>query len=408
MSRENPPICGSVASGFEPVRTAFEKNFKRGDETGAAVAAYHDGKKVVDLWGGYRDADQTALWTEKTLVLVFSATKGIAAAGMAHAHSAGLFDFDDRVAEYWPAFGVNDKEDVTIRDLLNHRAGVAAIDGKLTPEDLADRQSLFERLAAKDPDWMPGTRHGYHAFSLGWYESELLRQADPEGRRLPTYVQEELLSPLDAEFYIGLPETVDPERIAEIEPFGVRDLLTNVRGFPPRMLLSLANPWSLSTRSLSPFEMSSPAELNAPEWRQHPIPAGNGIGRVRDLARLYGDLAVGGDIVGLNAATFDELRSRPTPPSGSSTDMVLKTETSYSLGYWKSFEGYPFGSPAAFGAPGAGGAFAFADPERRLGFAYAPNRMGTHIWDDPREAALRDAVLGCLDTDGSRTALQSN
>ncbi|SER43638.1 serine hydrolase domain-containing protein [Natrinema salaciae] len=408
MSREDPPIGGSVASGFEPVRRAFENNFTRGDELGAAVAAYHNGENVVDLWGGYRDTDCTAPWTEETLVLVFSATKGVAAAGMAHAHSAGLFDFDDRVAEYWPAFGVNGKDDVTIRDLLNHRAGVAAIDGRLTPADLADRQSLLDRLAAKDPDWTPGTRHGYHAFSLGWYASEVLRQADPEGRRLPTYLQQELLSPLDAEFYIGLPRAVDSERVAEVESFGVRDLLTNIQGFPPRMLLSLANPWSLTTRALSPFEMSSPAALNAPEWRQHEIPAGNGIGRVRDLARLYGDLAVGGDIVGLDAATFDELRFTPPPPPGGSTDMVLKTETLYSLGYWKPFAGYSFGSSAAFGAPGAGGAFAFADPERGVGFAYAPNRMGTRIWDDPREAALRDAVLDCLDAHGSRTASPSN
>lgn len=408
MSREEPPIGGSVASGFDPVRKAFEKNLNQGDEIGAAVAAYHDGEKVVDLWGGYRDADRTAPWTEDTLVLVFSATKGIAAAGMAHAHSAGLFDFDDRVAEYWPAFGVNGKDDITIRDLLNHRAGVAAIDGKLNPEDLADRQSLLERLAKKDPDWTPGTRHGYHAFSLGWYESELLRRADPKERRLSTYIQEELLSPLDAEFYIGLPESVDPERVAEMEPFGVTDLLKNIRGFPPRMLLSLANPWSLSTRALSPFEMSTPAELNAPEWRQHEIPAGNGIGRVRDLARLYGDLAIGGETVGLDGATFDELRSNPDPPPDGSTDMVLKTETSYSLGYWKPFEGYPFGSPAAFSAPGAGGAFGFADPELGLGFAYAPNRMGTRIWDDPREAALREAVLSCMYAEGSRTASLSN
>jgi CubicO group peptidase (beta-lactamase class C family) len=112
------------------------------------------------------------------------------------------------------------------------------------------------------------------------------------------------------------------------------------------------------------------------------IPAGNGIGRVRDIAKLYGELA-----------------TTPDPPSGGPRDAVLKTETAYSLGYWKPFDGFAFGSPSAFGAQGAGGSFAFADPERDLGFAYAPNKMGTHIWDDPRESALRDAVLDCLDTE---------
>jgi CubicO group peptidase (beta-lactamase class C family) len=167
--------------------------------------------------------------------------------------------------------------------------------------------------------------------------------------------------------------------------------------FPPRLLLSLANPWSLTSRSLSPFDTSTPAELNDPAWRRLEIPAGNGIGRVRDIAKLYGALATGGERVGIDDATYDELTARPgTPPAGR-TDAVLKTETSYSLGYCKPFDGFAFGSDAAFGAPGAGGSFAFADPDRNLGFAYAPNRMGTHLWDDPRESVLRNAVLDCID-----------
>lgn len=399
MSERGPPIGGTVAPGFEPVRDAFERNFTQRGERGAAVAAYHEGEQVVDLWGGYRDVRGTTPWTDDTLVLVFSTTKGIAAAGMAHAHSAGLFEYDDRVAEYWPAFGTHDKDDVTIRQLLAHQGGVAAIDGTVTPEDIADRESFMSRLATKQPDWEPGTRHGYHAFSLGWYESELLRRVDPDGRRLPGYIEDEILGPLDAEFYIGLPEDCDTERIAGIEPFGVLDLLRSMGSFPPRLLLSLMNPRSLSARSLSPFDMSTPAELNDPAWRTLEIPAGNGIGRVRDIAKLYGELATGGERIGIDGATYDELTAQPETRGAGQTDVVLKTETNYALGYWKPFDGFTFGSPSAFGAPGAGGSFAFADPDRRLGFAYAPNRMGTHIWDDPRESALRDAVLDCLDAE---------
>lgn len=397
MSDSEPPIGGTVAPGFEPVRDEFERNFTQRGELGAAVAAYHEGETVVDLWGGYRDASGTTPWTADTLVLVFSTTKGIAAAGMTHAHAAGLFAYDDRVAEYWPAFASNGKDDITIRQLLAHQGGLAALDGKLAPGDIADRDSLMRRLATKQPDWEPGTRHGYHAFSLGWYESELLRRADPADRRLPRYIEEEILAPLDAEFYIGLPDACDTERIADIVPFGALDLVRSMRSFPPRMLLGLMNPWSLSTRSLSPFEMSTPAELNDEAWRTLEIPAGNGIGRVRDIAEVYGALATGGERLGIDSATYEELTAQPAPPTGGQTDMVLKTETSYSLGYWKPFEVFSFGSQLAFGAPGAGGSFAFADPDRSLGFAYAPNRMGTHIWDDPREAALRDAVLHCLD-----------
>jgi len=220
MSRSGPPIGGAVAPGFEPVREAFERNFARRGELGAAVAAYHEGEVVIDLWGGYRDAGGTTPWTADTLVLVFSTTKGVAAAGMAHARSAGLFEYDDRVADHWPEFGTDGKGAVTVRQLLGHRAGVAAMDGAVTPGDVADRDSFVGRLASKEPDWEPGTRHGYHAFSLGWYESELLRRVDPDGRRLPAYLEEEVLAPLDAEFYIGLPDGCDTGRVADIDPFG--------------------------------------------------------------------------------------------------------------------------------------------------------------------------------------------
>jgi CubicO group peptidase (beta-lactamase class C family) len=399
MTDRQPPIGGDVAPGFERVRTAFKRNFAERDELGAACAVVYRGEVVVDLWGGYRDIDRTQPWESDTLVLLFSATKGVAAAAMAHARAKGLFAADDRVADHWPAFGQAGKREVTVRDLLGHRAGVAAIDGTLTPADVADRERLLERLAAKRPDWSPGERHGYHAWTLGWYESELLRRTDPAGRTMATYATDELFDPLDAEFYIGVPDDVPADRIADIQPFGVRDALSSLNAFPLRLGLALAVPWSTSAKALSPFDMSTPAALNEPQWRTLEIPAGNGVGRVRDLARLYGDLATGGSRVGLDHETVRGLQTLPPTPPGGPRDVVLRTDTAYSLGYWKPFDGFRFGSPTAFGAPGAGGAFAFADPERELGFAYAPNRMGTHLWDDPRERTVRDAVLACIEDD---------
>ncbi|MFD1513877.1 serine hydrolase domain-containing protein [Halomarina rubra] len=396
MVTRTAPIRGTVADGFEPVLAAFRENVARRGELGAACAVYHRGECVVDLWGGYRDADRTEPWAADTLVLVFSTTKGVAATTMAHAHAQGLFDYDDRVADHWPSFGVAGKREVTVRQLLAHRAGVAAIDETLTPERIADRENLTTLLAGKRPDWPPGERHGYHAWSLGWYESELLQRTDPEGRTLGRYFAEELAAPLDVEFYVGLPDDVAEERVAAIEGFGLTDLLTSVDTFPPRLLLALANPRSLSSRALSPFAMSSPAELNDPAYRSLEVPAGTGVGRVRDVARLYGLLASDPASVGLDEETVAELRRPARPPSGGARDVVLKTDTAYTAGFWKPTEGFAFGSPAAFGAPGAGGSFAFADPARALGFAYAPNRMGTHLWDDPRERALRDAVDDCL------------
>jgi CubicO group peptidase (beta-lactamase class C family) len=397
VTARSPPVEGVVAPGFEPVEAVFRENFTERGELGASCAVRHRGETVVDLWGGYRDRDRTEPWTEDTLVLVFSTTKGVAAAAMAHARSNGLFASDDRVADHWPSFGQAGKADITVRELLGHQAGVAAVDGTLTPADVADRESLVDRLAAKHPDWEPGARHGYHAWSLGWYESELLRRTDPEGRTLGAYVAEELFEPLDAEFHVGLPSSVDADRVAEIEPFGPLDLLRSLGSFPLGLLVALANPRSTTSRAMNPFDVSTPAELNEPEWRALEIPAGNGVGTARALARLYGDLATGGARLGVDVDVLDELAAPGVPPRDGTRDVVLKTDTSFSLGYWKPFDGFAFGSPEAFGAPGAGGSFAFADPRRDLGFAYAPNRMGTHVWDDPRETALRDVVLDCVD-----------
>ena len=395
VTTRDPPIAGHVAPGFEPVEATFRETLCDDRELGAACAVMYRGELVVDLCGGYRDAQRTEPWTEDTLVLVFSATKGVAAAAMAHAHSQGYFDYDDRVADYWPAFAQHGKGDVTVRQLLAHQAGVAAIGRNMTPTDVADRESLIDRLAAKEPDWEPGTRHGYHAWSLGWYESELLRRTDPAGRTLGTYVTEELFDPLDESFYIGVPESVDSQ-VAHVEPFSPLDALRNVGSFPPRMLLGLANPFSTVSRAMNPFDVSTPADLNAPEWRRLEIPAGNGIGTARALAQLYGVLATDGSPLDIDRETLDMLAAPGRSPTRDRRDVVLGTDTSYSLGFWKPFDGFEFGSKAAFGAPGAGGSFAFADPEQELGFAYTPNRMGTHVWDDPRELRLRLAVTACL------------
>lgn len=213
MSRRDPPsIDGTVKAGFEIVEDVFRTNFVERGELGAACAVSHRGETVVDLWGGYRDIDRTDPWTEDTLVLLFSTTKGVVAAAVARARSEGLFKSEDRVADHWPAFGQHGKSRITIRELLAHQAGLAAIDATLTPERIADRESLLGLLTRKQPDWEPGTRHGYHAFSLGWYESELLRRTDPQERTLPAYFAEEIAEPLDIEFYLGLLEGVTNER----------------------------------------------------------------------------------------------------------------------------------------------------------------------------------------------------
>jgi CubicO group peptidase (beta-lactamase class C family) len=390
-------LQGEVAPGFEGVAFEFEKNFAQRGEVGAACAVYHEGRKVIDLWGGYRDRETLTSWEEDTMVLVFSVTKGISALTVALAHSRGLIDYDERVATYWPEFAQNGKESITVRQLLSHQAGLCAIDEPLNAQVLADPDALASILARQAPAWEPGTRHGYHHLSLGLYEGELIRRTDPRHRSLGCFFQEEVAAPLGLTFYIGLPPEVPDAKVATIEGFTPLQMLLHMNTMPAGMVLGYMNPWSLTRRTFGNPKLRSPADFNKPEYRRVELPAANGIGQVRSMAKIYGVFAAGGHELGIDEGTLETLTTLPTPPSLSSRDEVLKAEMSYSLGFNRSSKAFRFGSGAeSFGTIGTGGSFGFADPKARVGFAYAPNKMGFHVWDDPREKALRDAVYGCL------------
>lgn len=310
-----PPelVHGDVAPGYGPVADAFAASFAHRGEIGAACAVYRDGEKVVDLWGGYRDGRSRAPWQEDTLVPVFSTTKG----------------------------------DVTVRQLLSHQGGLPTIDAPLS---LADLDVVAAALAAQAPAWEPGTRHGYHGQSLGWYEGELVRRADPAGRTLGRFFAEEVAAPLDAEFHVGVaPGAVDRERIATIHGFATWEMFAHLGSLPAPFVVAFATPRSLTARSFA-----NPAALS----------------------------------------TVEAFSATASPPRDGVRDQVLRVDTSFSPGYVKPFPRFRFGGAdgRAFGTTGLGGSFAFADPQTGVGFAYAMNRTGFHLWDDPREVALRDAL----------------
>jgi len=374
---------------------AFAGNLARRGELGAACAVIRHGEPVVDLWGGVRDRARGAEWEEDTLVLVFSTTKGLSAMAMAVAHSRGLFDLDERVAEYWPEFAQAGKARVTVRQLLAHQAGLCAIDAPLTLRTIADADALAVVLAAQKPAWLPGERHGYHTLSLGFYEGELLRRVDPAHRTLGRFFRDQVAGPLGLTFHIGLPDDVPEERLAVLEPFGVVHVLLDLDRQSWRTVLAAANPWSLTGRSFRNPRIG-PADLRG-ALRRVEVPAAGGWGVVRDIARAYGELATGGAALGISPRTMAELRTPVPAPSRGIFDEVLRARTRYSFGYLKPSPDFRFGTnDAAFGTMGAGGSFAFADPEAGIGFAYAMNRMGFHLWSDPRERALREAVYRCL------------
>ena len=389
-------VHGEVRRGFEPVRATFAENFRVRGELGAAVAVYKDGEKVVDLWGGTRDAQTGDPWQEDTLVMVFSSTKGMAAMALAVAHSRGFLEFDERVAHYWPEFAQAGKGDITVRQLLAHQAGLSAIDVPLDLDLLADHDALAEALAAQTPAWEPGARCGYHAISIGFYESELIRRVDPKGRTLGRFFQDEIAGPLSLEFYIGLPAEVPDSRLARIAEVRRRELLFNPRQLPWKLALDLGfRKGSLAARTFS--NPRAPDMTSDRRYKEVEVPAVTGVGAARGIARAYGALATGGAELDLCGRTLDELAAPPERPQVGSRDLVLHYNAAYSLGFSKSGLDFSFGSGrGAFGTPGAGGSFGFADPETGIGFSYTMNRMGMRLFDDPREKALRDAVYRCL------------
>jgi CubicO group peptidase (beta-lactamase class C family) len=389
---------GFVAQGFEDVRAELERNFAERGELGAACAAYVRGEKVVDLWGGLRDARDGAPWEEDTIVLVYSTSKGLAAMTLALAHSRGWLDYDEYVAAYWPEFAQAGKAGVTVRQLLGHEAGLPVIDEPLDAEILKDFDRLADALARQRPLWEPGTRHGYHGVSLGWYMGELVRRVDPDERTLGRFFAEEIAEPLGLDVHFGVPPSVEKERIARIERGSAVRAAREVRHLPPRMALAFANPRSLTARTFANPRLRVPADLDRREYRTLEFPAGGAVGAARGIARAYAAFAAREPELGVSEETIAELTRYPEPPTHGWHDEVLKVDTAFSLGYARPEERFSFGSSRrAFGHPGAGGSFAFADPDREVAFAYVTNRLGFHIADDPREKSLRDAVYRCLE-----------
>ncbi len=394
---DKAPIYGSVAPEFELVRDAFVRNFEMRLDRGAACTVYHRGVKVVDLWGGYRRITTADEWTSDTMTLAFSVTKGMAAAAMAVAHSRGMFCLDETVATYWPEFAYGGKQHITVRQLLAHQAGLVTVGERLTADQLADHAFVAKTLARQKAMWEPGSRHGYHTLTLGWYQNELIRRTDPLHRSLGQFFQDEIAEPLGVDFYIGLPSDIDEDRISEIHGFNKIAMLLHLNELPVGMVLAGAWPTSLVARSVSCLKINNPAEIGGPMYRHVEIPSANGIGTARAVARVYDALARGGQELGITEQTWRELVEPAIGPSLGPHDAILKIATQYGLGFSRPSDGFQFGvDESAFGCPGAGGSFGMGDPTNELGFAYLTNRMGFRLFDDPREKALRDACYASI------------
>lgn len=388
MAEREPVARGHCDARFEAVRTAFEENFRERGELGAAVTVTVGGEVVVDLWGGWADADRTRPWERETLVNVWSTSKGPTALCAHILADRGDLDFDAPVAEYWPEFAAAGKEKVLVRHLLSHRSGLSGLREPHSVEQLYDWELTTRRLAATEPWWEPGTVSGYHAITFGHLVGEVVRRIS--GLAPGAFLEREVTGPLEVDFTIGLPEK-EAGRAAELVHSPAASDSEQAAAFgrlTPAVLAALANP------------LVGAAEANTPEWRAAEIPAANGHGTARAVAALYGIFAGRGSYDGRRVLS-PESAERVREGQGRCRDLVLGpglgTVTEIGLGLWLSGPNGSYGpNPRAFGHDGFGGSCGLADPEAGVSLGYVMNRMGPHIADDPRKTALVEALYRAL------------
>jgi CubicO group peptidase (beta-lactamase class C family) len=380
-------VHGTCDARFARVRDLFAEQLANPEELGASLAVTIGGRRVVDLWGGVADEKRTQPWTPDTLVNLFSTTKGLAAICAHRLVDQGKLDLDAPVARYWPEFAQADKGEIPVRWLLDHSAGLPAIETPLPAGSAHDWKVMTDALAAQAPWWKPGTEHGYHALTYGWLVGEVVRRVS--GRSIGTYLREEIAGPLGADFWIGAPPELDG-RIADIvmsapKP-GDADLMIAI--------VAQAKPYALKA-FLNPIP--APGGMNGRAWRAAEIPAANGHGSARALARIYGAVASGTQdgVMMLSREAVD--RARTVQRSGFDNVLPL-LETRFGLGFQIGTDSEPIGpNPRAFGHSGMGGSFGFADPETELGFGYAMNRMENGVFlIGPRATALMNATYASL------------
>jgi len=387
-------LGGTVAPGFESVADAFLASFGspedggRGD-IGAACCVHVRGEPVVDVWAGLADEATGRPWTRDTIVIVFSCTKGVTAVAANQLIERGELDPDAPVARYWPEFAANGKGEIPVKWALSHRAGLAAVDAPdLTLDDVAAWDPVVEAIAAQEPNWEPGTKHGYHARSYGWIAGEIIRRVT--GMMPGEFIAREIVAPLGLDFFVGVPESEDA-RVATLYP----------ARFDDPAVEELVDGALRDTSTLLGRVMGGPAGLfgyddmwNTRRMRAAQMPSSNGHGDARSLSRMYA--ACIGEVDGVRLLT-DESVDRACEVLSSGTDCVIGQPLTFGLGFGLSPTFGPTPGRRAFGHSGAGGSVAFADPDRGLSFAYVMNQMQLSMSEpDQRSQSLIDALYGAI------------
>lgn len=374
------PLSGYCDAGFTAVRDAFAANFAERGEVGAAVCVMIDGAVVVDLVGGWSDADRTRPWRPDTLVNFYSAGKALVALLALRLVDEGRLGLDKPVASVWPEFAAGGKEAATLRHALCHRAGVPAIRARLTDDDLWHWDRMAAAVAATEPWWEPGSRHAYHTNTFGHLIGEVVRRVsgDSPGTRL-----REVAGPLDADLWFGVPPA-HQRRCAEViwapaQPIGDIDI-DALSGDPLMNVLAHFNPPGYSSIGL----------VNTARWRAAQVPSTNGHGTAAGLARLYAAL-----LSPTPPLSVDLLR-QATAPQSVGPCPILGEEMAFGLGFMPTSQRRPLGpNPRSFGHFGTGGSLGFADPDAGVALGYVMNHVIPR-WRSTRNQALIDAVYRSL------------
>ena len=377
------------------MKEVFQAKLDSGDEVGAAIAFTLNGESVVDLWGGHTAADRVREWDRDTIVNTYSTTKGMTALCAHRLIEKGLIDLDETVATYWPEFAQAGKQDVPVRWLLTHQVGLPAIRKVLPPETLYDWDAMCAALAETEPWWEPGKQHGYHPMTFGFLVGEVIRRV--ANKSVGTMFREEIAEPLGADFHIGLGaehhHRVSP-LIGSLIQTSSSSRQENAKPAPKTkgpmgdFMRDMADPTTMVGAAFNNPKVPAGAH-NSPEWREAEIPAANGHGNARALARIYGALARGGEIEGVRLLEPESItRARTEQVSGPDTTLG-QMPMRYGLGYMLRSNFMPFSpSENAFGHPGAGGSIGVADPDNRVGFGYVMNKMQMGLVGGPTGFAV--------------------
>jgi CubicO group peptidase (beta-lactamase class C family) len=367
-------IKGYCEDRFESVKEEFQKNFENDLEVGASFAVTIEGKHVIDIWGGYADAEKTRPWEQDTIVNVYSTTKVMTSICIHILVDRGLLDLDAPVANYWPEFTQAGKENLPVKYLLSHTSGLAGWDKKFRTKKLYNWDLMVELLAAQKPWWEPGTKSGYHTVTFGYLLGELIRRIT--NKTVGTFFQEEVADPLNADFHIGVPED-QFGRIADLIP-------------PPPIDLSTfgeIDPKSVAMRSLT-NPMIDVLDTRTREWRMAEIPAANGHGNARSVSRVTAALACGGQLDGVRILSEKAIR-RSIEEQSYGIDLVLNTPIRFGLGWGLQSKEIPIGpNENLFYWGGYGGSVVAVDLDEKMSIAYVMNKMVSTLTGDPRSENL--------------------